>query len=74
MKLRAQFVLEMDAQDYVAAADYQRRMELLAQALQSEFGRVDFSLRERREAAKPGAPRPKPKRTLSTGNLHNYDA
>ena len=71
MKLRADFVIEIDVADFVAAADHQRRLERLLDAVRSEYDNVRFSFNERRvrsgESARPGP------RQSSTGNLHEYE-
>ena len=72
MKLRATFVIEVEAQDYLSAADYQRRLEGYLGTMKDEFGSVDFSFRERR-TAQPRRPRPTARPHLRTGNLHDYE-
>jgi hypothetical protein len=72
MILRAELAIEVEASDYVSAADHQRRLEGFVEALKAEYERVDFTLRERRPPTGRGA-RPKPKLTFRTGNLNNYE-
>ena len=71
MKLRADFVIEIDVDDFVAAAEHQRRLERLLAAVRAEYEHVRFSFSERRirsgDAARPGP------RQSSTGNLHEYE-
>ena len=71
MKLRADFVVEIEVDDFIAAADHQRRLERLLAAMQSEYGQVRFSFNERRVRT-ADASRSGPRQTR-TGNLHEYE-
>ena len=72
MFLRAELAIEVEAPDYVSAADHQRRLEALVETLRENYDRVDFSLRERRPPTGRGAA-PKPRQTFKTGNLNDYE-
>ena len=80
MKLRAEITIELDADDYVAAAEHQRRVEALFQAVKSEYGQASFGFRQLRErnhrpAAAKLAPAPAARARVRhhTGNLANYE-
>ena len=71
VKLRADFVIEIDVADFVAAAEHQRRLETLLSTIRAEYDHVRFSFNERRVRA-AGAPRSGPAPT-ATGRLHEYE-
>lgn len=71
MKLRADFVIEIEVADFVAAADHQLRLERLLDTVRAEYNDVRFSLNERRDRSGAGA-RSGP-RLGSTGKLHEYE-
>lgn len=50
MKLRAQISIDVDADDYIAAADYQCRFEKLIDSIKSEYPNSSLELRECRSA------------------------
>lgn len=49
MRLRAQITIDIEARDFVDAADHQRRLEELVQAIKGEYSQAALLLRERRE-------------------------
>lgn len=49
MRLRAEITIDIQARDFVDAADHQRRVEQLFQSIQSEYAGANLTLRERRE-------------------------
>lgn len=51
MRLRALITIDIDATDFVEAAEHQRRLEEIAQRIKSEYEHVALLLRERRERA-----------------------
>lgn len=59
MRLRAEITIDIQARDFVDAADHQRRLEQLFQSIQSEYSEANLILKERREkngeALRPGA-------------------
>ena len=71
LKLRADFVIEIEADDFVEAADHQRRLEKLWAAIRAEYEHARFSFNERR--ARSGAAARSGPRQLRTGNLHDYE-
>ena len=53
MRLRAQITIDIDAQDFVEAADHQRRLEDMVRLIKEEYAHAALLLRERRERAEP---------------------
>ena len=49
MRLRAQITIDIDAKDFVDAADHQRRLEALVTSIKQEYHQAALLLRERRE-------------------------
>ncbi|MCS6625427.1 hypothetical protein N0B44_21170 [Roseibacterium beibuensis] len=74
MKLQAIITIEIDADDFVEAADHQRRIEALMQHLRDPYPDAGLVFKERR-AARRGPPaanlqsRPLPR---PSGKLRNY--
>jgi hypothetical protein len=73
MKMRAQFFVEVDAPDFIDAADHQRSIEALFELVKSKYLAAELSIKAVREmsAAKPAASRPR--RLMPTGNLALYE-
>jgi hypothetical protein len=51
LRLRAQITIDIDAQDFVEAADHQRRLEEMVRRIKEEYEHAALLLRERRERA-----------------------
>jgi hypothetical protein len=49
LRLRALITIDIDAQDFVEAADHQRRLEDIVRRIKGEYEQVALLLRERRE-------------------------
>lgn len=49
MKLRAQITIDIDVDDFVEAADHQKRVALIAQDVRREYAQADVVFRQRRE-------------------------
>ncbi len=49
MKLRAQIVVDIDAKNYVEAAEHQRHLELFLEHVKSRYAAAQLQFRERRE-------------------------
>lgn len=49
MKLRAEFAVDITAQDYVDAARHQKTFEEFLQTLQAEYPTAQLQIRERRD-------------------------
>lgn len=73
MKLRATISIEIDAPDFVAAANHQQRIEHLVSAIREQYPSADLELRERRAIAKPRGAASPPKVVRFTGKLNRYE-
>jgi len=49
MRLRAEIVIEIEAGDFVVAAEHQRRLETLHAAVREAYPQAHMTLRERKE-------------------------
>lgn len=58
MKLRAQFVVDVTAADYLQAADHQRRLGEFLADLKSQYAEATLVIRERRKPKIVRPPRP----------------
>ena len=58
MKLRAQITIDIDVDDFIGAAEHQRRVALIAADVKREYAQADLVFRQRRErpARLPTAP------------------
>jgi hypothetical protein len=72
MKLRAQILIDIDADDFVAAADHQRRIETLLTDVKRAYDQAELVFRERRPRGLPILTPPPPVRQ-GTGHLHVYE-
>ena len=73
MKLRAQFTIDVDADDFLAAADHQRRFQDLLKSLKQHYRQAELDFRERRTrppVSLRGAAAPVRR---PTGRLHAYE-
>ncbi len=72
MRLRAQILIEVDAEDFVAAANHERAIQAAFKNLQLEYGSAQLELREvRTKTPKDGATALNKMRRY-TGNLNQY--
>ena len=58
MKLRAVLEIEVEADDYVAAADFQQRMDALMIEVRAEYPGAGLEVRERRPRSAPARRQP----------------
>ena len=73
MKLRAQIVIDVDADDFVEAAKHQVRIESFLSELKPDYPSVVLTFRERRAAGMNGSePQPTSVRK-PTGRLNDYE-
>jgi hypothetical protein len=72
LRLRAQITIEIDAADFVAAADHQRRVEGFIDGIREVYADTSLVLKERRVLAGPREPRPEPSHRRPTGKLNSY--
>lgn len=74
MKLRALITIDVEAVDFVEAADHQRRIQELMEALQASYPAADLTFRERRSSRRGATTTATDQQTLprSSGRLRNY--
>jgi hypothetical protein len=72
LRLRAQITIDIEADDFVAAADHQKRVEGFIDGIREVYADTNLVLKERRILAGPREPRPEPVQRRSTGKLHSY--
>jgi hypothetical protein len=53
MKLRAQIVVDIDAENYVEAAEHQRHLEVFLKHVRARYATAQLLIRERRERKAP---------------------
>jgi hypothetical protein len=72
MRLRAHITIDIDAADFVSAADHQRRVESILDIVKQDYAQAHLELRERRERTEaPANDRPiKPGRPTGALNLY----
>jgi hypothetical protein len=59
MRLRAEIVVDMEAEDYIAAAEHQSRLRALFNDLKAAYSQASLEFRQLRAHAQPaGAARP----------------
>jgi hypothetical protein len=52
VKLRADISIEMEAGDYVEAAEHQKRVDEILSAIRRDYGSVTFSFRQARSSGR----------------------
>lgn len=74
MKLRAEICIEIEANDYIDAADHQRSVETLFGEVKAKYGQASLAIRQLRErqTTTPRARRQEPRHRHNTGNLALY--
>jgi hypothetical protein len=72
LKLRAQITIDIEAEDFVSAADHQRRVEAFIETIRQVYDDTSLVLKERRVLAGPREPRPEPVQRRPTGKLNSY--
>lgn len=70
MKLCGQISVELTVDDFVAAADHQRRLENLLRLIRNTYPEATLAMRERRERKVLALERATPR---ATGALSRYD-
>ena len=60
LRLRAQITIDIEAADFVSAADHQRQVEGSIENIRQTYADTNLVLRERRELAGPREHRPEP--------------
>lgn len=76
MKLRALITIDMEAEDFIAAAEFQRQMQGLMVDVRQQYEQAGLELRECRPAGQRARPRsnhPLERSTFQTGALNLYE-
>lgn len=74
MKLRAQITIDIDVDDFIEAADHQRRVSLIAASVRREYAQADLVFRQRRERSGRLHPMPAPRGAVHyTGRMREYE-
>lgn len=73
MRLRAHITIDIDAADFVSAAEHQRRVEQLLAIVKQQYANANLELRERRERSEPVSEGRPVKPGRPTGALNNYE-
>jgi len=71
VKLWGQISIELNVDDYVEAADHQRRLEDILQQVRAAYPEAKLAMRERRERRATPTVRPLPP-GVGTGRLNLY--
>jgi hypothetical protein len=72
VRLRATISIEVDAADYLEAAEHQRRLETHLSTVQGDYPEAWIAVTERRRSSGVAEARPRELR-VRTGKLHAYD-
>lgn len=76
LRLRAEITIDLDAADFLEAAEHQRRIEELIESVRREYSQASFAFRPRRgprnKKAESPAQRPAEIKHY-TGRLHAYE-
>ena len=71
VRLRATISIEVDAADYLEAAEHQRRLETHLSTVRSDYPEAWIAVTERRRSGGSSEVRPREVR-VKTGKLHDY--
>jgi hypothetical protein len=72
VRLRATISIEVDAVDYLEAAEHQRRLESHLSSVKSDYPEAWIAVTERRRPQAASRTRPRDL-TVRTGKLHAYE-
>ena len=73
MKLRAEIVIDIEAADYIAAADHQRSVQALFEGVRSRYGDASLAFRQLRELRARAAAKPAVRQPHRTGSVALYE-
>lgn len=76
LRLRAEITIDLDAADFLEAAEHQRRIEELIESVRQEYSQATFAFRPRRgprNKKNVAAAQRAPEIKHYTGRLHAYD-
>lgn len=73
MKLRAQITIDLHVEDYIEAAEHQRRIASIAELVRADYAQASIEFRQRRD--RPSAPvrPPVPGAVHYTGRMREYE-
>ena len=72
VRLSAEIVIEIEAPDFAVAAEHQRRVEVLHEAVRQAYPQASMLLRERKERASARQIQNARPMVHQTGRLHAY--
>jgi hypothetical protein len=72
MKLRAQILIEVEAEDFLAAANHERAIRSIFKSLQADYDNAHLEFREVRSKTPKMDGTDLRKMRRYTGNLHQY--
>ncbi len=72
MKLSGQISVELTVDDYIQAADHQKRLEDILKLVRDAYPNATLAMRERRQRKAAPLTRAAP-RAAATGALHRYE-
>jgi len=72
MKLRAQIMIEVEADDFMAAANHEQAIQTIFRDLQSRYSAAQLEFREVRSKSAKDNVTSLRKMKRYTGNLHSY--
>lgn len=73
MKLRAQITIDLQVQDYIEAAEHQRRISLIAERVRADYAQAELEFRQRRDRPSSTARPPAQGRVHYTGRMREYE-
>ena len=73
MKLRAEVVIDLEAEDYIVAAEHQRFVETIFAEVKQRYDAATLSFRQLRERREAAAASPLPRFRHHTGALAAYE-
>ena len=72
MRLRAHITIDIDANDFIAAADHQRAVQSMLDQVRDLYPQAQLEFRERRDRADARARSEHTSPRQSTGAVHHY--
>jgi hypothetical protein len=73
MKLRAELVIDLEAEDYIGAAEHQRFVETVFSGLKERYGQATMSIRQLRDKREGPGRASTPRFRHHTGALAAYE-
>lgn len=72
LKLRAEIIIEIDAEDFVVAADHQRCIEGILREVKENYPQASLIFRERKERSAARRIRPEQPVQQRSDRIHTY--